>query len=170
MSRIRKLLDLIENTPDCSVLPSVGVAEIAHNHVLPDDILEFYNLCGGAVLYGRSAYTIQIVGPSKVLPANPLLFIGLTPDELSLEKPKDDISWSWYIIGVGENQECITIDLSQERLGRCYDSFWDSHAIPGSSPIIALSFTDLLVRLLENQGRHWYWCRPDFNSLGDAYD
>lgn len=51
----------------------------------------------------------------------------------------------------------VTIDCSADRLGRCYDSFWDSHGVAGSCSIVALSFTDLLQRLLDNNGDYWYW-------------
>ena len=46
----------------------------------------------------------------------------------------------------------------------------ETHGVAGSCPIIATSFTDLLTRLYENKGQRWYWLRPDFVSLGDAYD
>lgn len=37
-------------------------------------------------------------------------------------------------------------------------------------PLIAHSFTDLLERLLKNQGNRWYWLEDHFQTLGDAYD
>ena len=40
----------------------------------------------------------------------------------------------------------------------------------GTCPIVASSFTDLIGRLLEAEGRDIYWYEPDFESLGDAYD
>jgi hypothetical protein len=40
----------------------------------------------------------------------------------------------------------------------------------GDSRIIAVSFTDLLVGLLANEGKREYWREPDFKYLGDAYD
>jgi len=42
--------------------------------------------------------------------------------------------------------------------------------MPGSCPIIARGFTSLLSTLFENRGEHWYWLRPDYQSMGDAYD
>jgi hypothetical protein len=52
----------------------------------------------------------------------------------------------------------------------CYDSFHEVHGMPGSCAVVALSFTDLLERLLAARGGHWYWLEPGFASLGDAYD
>ena len=43
----------------------------------------------------------------------------------------------------------ITIDLYKEKNGRCYDSFWDRHGVVGECSVIAISFTELIERLLE---------------------
>lgn len=64
----------------------------------------------------------------------------------------------------------MSIDLDPGRNGKCCDSFHEIHGLPGSSSVIALSFSDLLVQLLASRGSHWYWLEPDFVSLGDAYD
>lgn len=61
-----------------------------------------------------------------------------------------------------------TIDFSPQRLGQCYDSFWDRH--PDNSPIVATSFTDFLERLLVVGGKHYYyWDLAGFKSLGAPY-
>jgi hypothetical protein len=101
------------------------------------------------------------VEPSGFVLANPVIVGELCPEDITAE---------WYIVAHAGSQETLTIDLNSSRLGRCYDSFWDRHGVPGSCKIIALSFTDLLRRLIENSGRYWYWLRDDFKSLGDAYD
>lgn len=157
----------IQRTPRCRVYPPDGLPTIKSEHVLPDDLISFYKLCGGADLFEpeRNTYGILIVPPRKLVLANPVIMEGLSEEELATTS--DDVSWSWYIIGEAANSQYITIDLSRERLGRCYDSFWEVH--PGNSPIIASTFTDLLVHLLENRGEHFYWLRQDFNPLGDAH-
>jgi hypothetical protein len=86
------------------------------------------------------------------------------------EACEDDISASWHLIVDDTNGEYLTIDLSENRVGRCYDSFFDRHGVRGSCPIIATSFSELLQRLIENRGQHWYWLQEGFESLGDAYD
>jgi hypothetical protein len=55
-------------------------------------------------------------------------------------------------------------------MGRCYDSDWDRHAMPGYSQIIALSFSELLNSLLKAKGEKIYWEQKDFKLYGDAYD
>lgn len=168
MTILSNLLDSIRQTPDCEITQPDGLPEIHSNHVLSEDVIEFYTLCGSISLFRSSAYSIEIYPPQRLILANPVIFIGVNENELRASK--NDISWSWYIVAQGENNQFITIDFAPERLGRCYDSFWDTHAMPGSSQIIARSFTELLVKLFAGAGNHWYWLQQDFYSIGDAYD
>ncbi len=161
------LLDTIRGMPDCNVYAPKGIPSIHQVHRLPEDLQQFFTLCGGIDLYFNSGYSISIVLPEKLALANLVIWAGF-PQELIA--PIDHISWSWYIIAEGRNSQYITIDLSLERLGNCYDSYWDSYANPGDTPIIARSFTDLLFKLVNNRGMHWYWLAPDFESMGDAFD
>lgn len=158
---IDELVERIRTTPSCRLLRSSELPRISAPCVLPADLRAFYELAGGADLYKGTDYPAIIVEPGEVVPANPLI-IG--------EQVDDDISSFWHIIASDGAGEYLTIDLQPDRVGRCYDSFSDRHGVAGSCPIIAQSFTDLLDRLLDNQGQHWYWLRPSFVSLGDAYD
>lgn len=157
---IEEIIRRIAATAGCSVLAPAGVPAV-EPHRLPRDVESFYQACGGCVLYADSDYPFRVVGPSEFQPANPVI-AGVSGD--------DDISSLWYIVGRGGSGEYVTIDLDDSRAGRCYDSFWDRHAVAGSSPIIALSLADLLHRVHANEGKHWYWLRPEFEDLGDAYD
>jgi hypothetical protein len=93
--------------------------------------------------------------------ANPLI-VG--------EPCEEDRSYDWFVIANDGNGEYLTIGLVPERVGRCYDSFFDRHGIPGSCPVVATSFTDLLRLTVENHGKHWWWLRDEHTLLGDAYD
>jgi len=168
MNVVSTLVTLIAQTPDCSVQEPVGLPILAAGHILPDDLRTFFELCGGVSLYGSSDYPVTIRTPSDVVPTNSILWRDL--DKKLIDPLRDDRSWSWYAIADDQKGDYISIDLSPERLGRCYDSFWDRHAIPGESPIIAESFTELLERLFESHGQYWYWLREDFSPVGDAYD
>ena len=123
--------------------------------------MRFYDLCGGAVLFESASYSVSIVTPQGVVPANPAI---------RGEVIKGDISEMWYILADDLNGDYFSIDLSKERLGCCYDSFWDRHAQAGDCKIVATSSTDFLMRMLDNKGQHWYFLQPEFVSLGDAYD
>jgi hypothetical protein len=164
---VHELLNRIRLTPGCTVDPPAGLPVVQEGHVLPNDLHEFYEECGGLCLFEHvtHGYRVCIVPPTQVKLANPVIF-----GNLAEQSDKHEISWTWYIIARDDNHEYVTIDLSQERLGRCYDSFFDRHAMHGDCPIIALSFTDLLTRLYANKGRSPYWQRSDFQILGDAYE
>lgn len=157
---MRDLLDRIGATAGCRIFPEAGLPIIKANHELPTDLRAFYELCGGVEFFVDAHFSTRISSPAELVLANPVL-IG---------EQVDDISDSWYIIGRGGGDEFMSIDLHPDRVGTCYDSFREIHGVPGSSAVIALSFTDLLERLLAARGGHWYWLEPDFVSLGDAYD
>jgi hypothetical protein len=159
--RIERLVEAVRQQPNCEVLGAAGLPTLGEGHVLPDDLRRFFEICGGLTLYRDADYAARIVGAIGLRPANPLI-VG--------RQVEDDISASWYVIADDLQGEYLTIDLSPARLGRCYDSFSDRHALRGSCPVIALSFSELLERLIKNDGQHWYWLRAGFESLGDAYD
>ncbi|MEI5906963.1 SMI1/KNR4 family protein [Bacillus spongiae] len=159
--RIQELVQELKSLPNCIVHPPGGTPKLEEIHVLPNDITEFYNICGGIDLFITSEYSISISSPNKFELANPII-IG--------ERGEYDISCEWYIIGSDKNNDYITVDLNSERFGRCYDSFWDRHGVVGDCSIIATSFTQLLELLLKNRGQNFYWLEKNFTSLGDAYD
>jgi hypothetical protein len=162
MGKVEQLIRQIRALPHCHVLEPTGLPKADETkHILPDDLKEFYNLCGGLVLFENKEYPIYVVSPDKFVLANPVI-VG--------ELCEEDISSNRYIICNDGNDEYLTIDLDEERLGKCYDSFFDRHGLVGESQIIATSFTDLLERLINNKGQYWFWLRDDFNPLGDAYD
>lgn len=159
-SEIQRLLALVNSLPNCTVAPPNGLPRIDPDHTLPDDLREFYELCGGVNLWLSSPYAIRIVSPAEVLLANPII-VG--------ENCEDDISSTWYIIASDSQNNFLTIDFDMKRLGKCYDSFFDRHGIVGSCAVVARSFSELFTRLLENQGEYWYWLRNEFAAT-DAYD
>lgn len=161
MQQIKKILEKIKSYPGCEVHKPSGVPEINASHFLPEDLYNFYQLCGGIILFKGKNYSIKISAPQDLVLANPVIVGQLC---------EYDISSSWYIIGSDfTSNQYITVDLSEERLGRCYDSFWDRHGVVGSCPIIATSFEELLLNLVKSRGESLYWLEPDFVFLGDAY-
>ncbi|WP_129692043.1 SMI1/KNR4 family protein [Gottfriedia acidiceleris] len=158
---IQVLIEKVKNFPNCVIHSHSGYPVVERGHKLPNDLYEFFRLCGGMDLFIDCDYGLTIVSPEEFVLANPVI-IG--------EKAEYDISSSWYIIGCDSNNDYLTIDLSKPRLGKCYDSNWEFHGVAGSCPIIANSFTELLERLVIDKGKHWYWLRDEFASLGDAYD
>lgn len=158
---IRSILASVRTEDDCEVRPPAGLPGVRLGHALPEDLRAFYVECGGLTLFGSAEFPCRIVSPEEFAPSNPQIIDAEAPE---------DLTDSWYIVARGESSEAISIDLGRERAGRCYDSFWDRHGIRGSCAVIAVSFSDLLARLVASRGRHWYWHEPEFASLGDAYD
>lgn len=161
-----ELIEKINKLDNCKVFPAQGLPFLGDEHSLPKDIKEFYTYCGGIKFFYDSDYSIEIVSPDKFLLSNPVIL----PKDWEKDLPKNDISKDWYIIAESGVEQKISIDLNKKRVGRCYDSFWDIHASPGSCPIIAESFIKLLESLFFNNGEYWYWLKNEFEYLGDAYD
>src|SRR5260370_38235078 len=136
------LLLHIQVTPGCMIYAPVGLPVIGASHCLPDDLRNFYQWCGGLSLAEKTLYSITIVPPTKCVLAN-LVILGEEVDELAQLSEVENISWSWYIIADCGNGDYLTIDLSKERLGRCYDSFHETHGWRGDTPIVAMSFAEL---------------------------
>lgn len=158
---ILEVINKIKNDSECIVYPPCGLPSFGEEVKLPDDLKIFYESCGGISFFPNKKYSFLIVNPTEVVLANPII-VG--------ELCEEDISSKWYIIGKDMENNYITIDLAKERLGRCYDSFWDRHGIVGECPIIAKSFTELVNRLLCNRATSLYWLEESFSYIGDAYD
>lgn len=158
---ILKILDKIRNTPECIVHSPCGLPTLSKEIRLPDDLKVFYENCGGVSFFTNSEYGFAIVSPEEMVLANPII-VG--------ELCEEDISSEWYIICKDTENNYITIDLANERRGRCYDSFWDRHGVVGECAIVARNFTELLTQLYNNQGKSLFWLDDDFCYIGDAYD
>ncbi|WP_218160705.1 SMI1/KNR4 family protein, partial [Arsenicibacter rosenii] len=127
---------------------------------LPDDLVRFYELCGGVTLFMGQSGQIRIVRPAEFVRANPVI-VG--------ELCQSDRSYEWFIVASDDNGQYVTFDLSTSRSGWCYDSFWDRHGVPGQNDILAHSFIGFLNLVVLSEGVDFYWFLSDFVSLGDAY-
>ena len=159
--KVKDILFVINDLPDCNILSAKGLPYVEDKYVLPNDLVEFYSICGGIELYKNSDYSIRIVSPDEFMPINPLIIN---------ERAYEDISSDWYLLASDDSGQFISIDLNRKRFGRCYDSFHETHGLVGECPIIAYSFTSFLQAIIDNKGQHWFWLQNDFNQLGDAYD
>lgn len=139
-----------------------GLPKTMKNHILPEDVKEFYSICGGIECYLEyGGFPLTILEPSKVKLAN-LIVLG--------EQYEEDISSSWYVIADAEDGNYISIDFNRDRLGRCYESFEYSHAVKNNCPIIAKSFTELLINIFKYSGDYFFWKDEKVTHYGDAYD
>jgi antitoxin YokJ len=153
------ILDRIRAKGNCRVHPPEGLPDLQDSHELPDDLREFYTMCGGMELFVDSAFPLTISSPGKLVPANPIIVVGLSAEELT--RSGYEQADSWYIIAESNSGNYITIDLGPAHLGRCYDSFWDVH--PFNSTVVAPTFTALIERLLATDGEY-YRDHPAFDG------
>ena len=160
MERLQKNLKSISETSDCKLLRREKPINIEVEFILPDDLRFYFENYNSITFWEKSSYPVKIVGIEGFKKANPII-IG--------EDVPDDISNNWFIIAE-DSPQFITIDLFKERLGKCYDSFWDRHGVVGEQPIIANSFTELLEQLYQSKSDYFYWLQEDFENIGDAYD
>lgn len=73
----KKIIEDIKNKSNCRILPSTTVpADITG--ILPDDIKEFYTLCGGIILFEDMPYSVRIVPPEEFVLANPVISLSFT--------------------------------------------------------------------------------------------
>jgi antitoxin YokJ len=159
---ISELLGRVSQTADCSISAPTPVPVVPPRGLaLPDDLAEFYQLCGGLSLFASSAYAVEILPPDMVVPAN-IAILG--------EEFPDDRSSQWVTVAALPNGDFISLDLDRDRLGRCYDSSHEVHGVVGSCAIVANSFSQLLESFLNANGGYWFWLEEDFSYLGDAYD
>jgi hypothetical protein len=148
---------------------------------LPPDLCGFYHRTDGAELFGRGdAAAIRLVAAADIKP----LAWGELPEQYGNSRGPDGRIWhriarladgSWLAINLDPNRR-------DPRHGPSAPGNWSSyrevfHAIchcntntqgqPGQNPVVALSFTELLERLLDTGGRP-YWLDPKFVGYGDA--
>lgn len=163
-----ELINEISGTPDCVVFPAAGLPQLKSKHVLPPDAADLYAACGGMVLFQSIAFPLTILPPAAVKLANPkIAFI----DE---SECPDHISWNWYTIAEDGNGDFFTMDCSLERLGRCQNSFHETYAMEGQSPVVAWSLVDFIIRMrnliqsCSTQDFHWPSRVHELNLM-DAY-
>lgn len=180
--KIAELIALIARAEDCRILPPGGLPSVALGHVIPTDVVEFYSLCGGAMLFESSAYGMSILPPQSFVWIDPIFYKGIESEVFRLDENNTPIyfvgedEWlpgitsSWYAIADAQNGNYISIDCGVVDNGKCYPSFFDTHRVAGSCPVIAWSFTDVLEAMLRERGQYYFWLEPDFDDLGDAYD
>lgn len=167
---VETLIEEVKGKSNCIIKPCTAkYADIPEK--FPDDLKKFYSLCGEMILFEDSPYSARIVSFGEIMSAN-LVILGEEIIHAEIEKGtyESEISKDWYIIADLSNSDYIVIDMNEKRKGRCYRAFWDSYPCRGDTPIIALSFTELIEKLIENNGDYWFFLQENFHSYGDAYD
>lgn len=136
-----EILNKIEVTPGCKLINREHPISVTNNN-LPEDLEYYFKHYDGIQLFEDQPYGIEIVGLNDFRVTNEVLF---PEDDVIWEELEGDQSENWYMIAKAEElEQFISIDLDEDRKVYCYDSFLETHANPGSSLIIAKSFTERL--------------------------
>jgi hypothetical protein len=163
MSEMQKLIERIRSTPDCSVSPPNGLPRLPGGLELPPDLQEFYQLAGGASLFGDKlgGARARIVAPQEFVPvAEAIMGEPIT---------SGPFPW-WFAVADVQDGNYIAIDLNPAHQGLCYDAFHETFTEPGYVAVVASSFSDLLERLLNHGNESTYWLQDDFVALGEAFE
>lgn len=161
ITEMQLLFDKVCHRWKSKVIPPTGLPSVPPQLSLPDDLMKFYSLAGGMVIDQDGAFELHIVSPENMIRANPVI--------CDIEGA-DDYSFNWFILA-SYRLQYVTIDLNQSGLGRCYDSFWDCHAVRGSCTVLARSFTEFLERVATTKhDAPVFWQELGFSGFGDAYD
>jgi hypothetical protein len=152
-----------------SGLPKPADDARAPDVAIPDEVLRFYESCGGleSVVQEDQDLILSIASPKEFNWALPQV-LGRSFEE-HFVAPEDEIEWYWYVIGRGDTNEYFVIDLATERYGRCYFAELYFFGQRGRTPIVADSFYGLLQQFYKaaSVGENWSWGDA---KLGDAYD
>jgi hypothetical protein len=164
--------------------PKVGDEDWEGETGLPADLSKFYHHTNGADLFGAGpAARYRIVPQEEITP----LEWGEDPKHSHGSYGPGGRIWhriatladgSWLAINLDANlhnapwaDDPKAFDL-QQSIGYelfapiCHGST-ATQKKPGANPVVALSFTELLERLLDS-GERPYWLDPKFKSYGDA--
>jgi Domain of unknown function (DUF4419) len=149
---------------------------------LPADLSAFYHHSNGAEIILGDDGSLRIVPCEQIDPVDwgedPKAFAGTTPHGRVWHRFGTFKDGLWLAINLDYNKHNAPWikqpALKEQRQQIGYDRFAPiccgspgSENKPGANPVVALSFGELLQRLLDSKGRP-YWLAPDFVSYGDA--
>lgn len=161
-----------------TTFPGVRTADVRPSY-LPPDLGRFYHRTDGAELFGRGESAFYRILPASAL--EPLNW-GEAPDPFArlCSGPGGRI---WHRLAWLADGSWLAINLDQNRRDprpsgvryRSRDPEFSpichgsdaTQGRPGKNPVVALSFTELLERLLDHKATP-YWLVPKFPPHGDA--
>lgn len=162
MARIDDILDQLRNDDTCVMSPPCGLPQVAPGLELPADVVRFYERAGGMVLRkdGRCGSRARIVTPQEFDRIDSTI-VG----EMFAAGPFK----YWYAIVDVEDGNYLAIDIGHDHSGKCLDCFHETFADPGYVKVVALSFTDLLMRIINHQDDSAFWLQDEFEALGEGF-
>jgi SMI1 / KNR4 family (SUKH-1) len=134
---------------------------------LPADVLAFYRSSNGAYLHeSEGGGDFQADGrwwKWRLLPVEELRDIAATYD-IDETCPMADTLRQWIALVDVLDSNYLAVDMAPERGGQIIDCFHETVGWEGYHAIIAMSFTELLLRLIERSDP--YWLEDGFPKYG----
>jgi len=158
---ISSLIKQIENDSRCEVYKSQGVPSPIEGVEIPEDLKEFYSLCGGLVLFEGSKYQWNILSVEEIKNAQDVIREG----EPEIKELK-----SFVTIAEDGNGDFLAISISGSNVGQVVDAFHETFGDIGDTTVIALSFTEFLTKLYRNGGNYPYWLEDHENVYRDWFE
>ena len=168
MRDLKKIIELISKDSNSRIIEPNN--ELKIDREIPKDLELFFKLTNGISLFENESFGIKVIGKEDFISTNKDLY---PKDDVIWEELEGDITNEWFLIAKSEElSQYISIDLTEDNFGKCYDSFLQTHGEEGMSEIIANDFTELLWNLYSSKGKgkSWYWNENDFEKIGDAFD
>jgi hypothetical protein len=151
---LSSVLAAVVQHPGCHLLPPTGPVTLPDPFTIPGDLHQFYELCGGAVLFEGATFEWTVSGPHQLVPASPRLLGPEAAQHVATEYPDDLTNWCFVFAESSprSTDSIVVVDLDPAWAGRYYDAFWDSYGLVGEMPILALTAAEVLHRLLATGG------------------
>jgi len=132
---------------------------------VPQELLEFYMKCDGALLCDGDDFAAPNGTRYRVkIPRLVDLQTTQSHGYIFDASPFYALSANWWQIADYGDANWLAFDSTAETKGRIIDIFHETVGEPGYHNIVALSLTDMLTRLLDRGGVYWF--DGGFQNLG----
>lgn len=173
---MKVLIERFSKRADCKVLPPIFCERLDETTDcdLPNELIEFYNLCGGIEISPESASDDAIIlPPEEFKQADPIIaneeMIEIWKEAGIYESFKSKDCFVFVDIG---NGNYIVVDLNKEHFQNVYLANWENYPNLGDVPVLANSiseFLNLLILGLENSN-DFFWEADDFTPIKMAFN
>jgi hypothetical protein len=147
---IREVLHQLVSRSDCEVLPFSGMPALNQGDVLPEQLAEFYKLCGGIRIkrFNDCFYSWYVSKPTDFRAAVGVIHQGEMSDS---ERAFWSAHWanSFYVVAETEGSgEVIVTSCGDRFRGLYFDGHRETFGCD-KMPVIAQSLAELIVLLVD---------------------
>lgn len=132
---------------------------------MPDDLVHFYSKSNGALIHPSDRdYGISIDGSYWLWEILAVCDIRSITDSgwSHADSPLHQRHARWFQIVDVQNSDYLSIALDSTRPGEILDTFHETLNMVGYNQIIAKSFSELVLRLLDSRDAYWLKGATDY--------